>query len=203
MQYKIETATGTIRTNPTHAQRTSALFSEAPIIGGRILRRGQSIILSELQMKHGEIQLQRLLSAGAIKITPIASLEEIGKMGADAIIAELKRPSIAGLAAMDAAGPDDLPVKPVLTEEEKRQKEVEAYSTPIAAILEANSMKDPLPEFPPALVDATNAEVQADAAEMQAAVDAVATKSDADLHAAIGVTPVVAPVQHSKKHKKG
>lgn len=74
MKYKIEPAIGSIRTNPTHKQRTSALFSESPVVAGQTLRRGQSITLDDKQMAQHESHLKRLVDAGSIKITPMGGI---------------------------------------------------------------------------------------------------------------------------------
>jgi hypothetical protein len=59
------------RNELTTAQRTSSFFSETPRVAGQILRRGQSIVLSEAQLKLNELHLRRMMLAGAIEITAV------------------------------------------------------------------------------------------------------------------------------------
>lgn len=50
------------------AQKNSSLFSEAPVIAGKVLRRGVSIVLSEVQYLAQKAKLDALVKAGAITI---------------------------------------------------------------------------------------------------------------------------------------
>ena len=58
-------------------QRASSLFSEAPVIAGKVLRRGVEIILTEAQYLQHNSKITVLLNAGAIKVRVI---EEGGKV---------------------------------------------------------------------------------------------------------------------------
>jgi len=85
MKYKIEPAIGAVRSNLSHSQRTSSLFSETPTVAGQILRRGQSITFDEKQMlQHGN-HLKRLVEAGSIRVTPVGVPESTS------IAADLKK----------------------------------------------------------------------------------------------------------------
>lgn len=73
MHWIIKPAVTAIRTNPTPQQKNSSLFSEAPVVAGKTLRRGQSIVLDEAGMKLHENHLKRLLDAHAIVVTRVDS----------------------------------------------------------------------------------------------------------------------------------
>lgn len=50
------------------AQRKSSLFSEAPRIGAKTLRRGQVLKLSEAEFKASEVAIKRLYDAHAVEV---------------------------------------------------------------------------------------------------------------------------------------
>ena len=55
----------------TSAQKNSSLFSEAPRIGTKTLRRGTILKLSDAEFKHHEIRIKRLLDAGAVEVKTV------------------------------------------------------------------------------------------------------------------------------------
>lgn len=57
---------GFTQINP--AQRMSSLFSEAPAIAGKVLRRGTSLVLTEVQYLANKSKISMLEKAGAIKV---------------------------------------------------------------------------------------------------------------------------------------
>lgn len=71
MHFEITASQQAIRQNLTPAQRNSSLFSEAPRIGGRTLRRGQMLKFDESQFKANEVIIKRLFDAGAIEIVHV------------------------------------------------------------------------------------------------------------------------------------
>lgn len=68
MHYEIAAAVQSVGKQLTPAQRSSSLFSEAPRIGSKTLRRGQSTKFSEAEMKASEVIIKRLYDAHAIEI---------------------------------------------------------------------------------------------------------------------------------------
>lgn len=52
-------------------QRISSLFSEAPVIAGKVLRRGTEIVLNEAQYLAQKSKIDVLINAGAIKVRVI------------------------------------------------------------------------------------------------------------------------------------
>lgn len=76
MHYVIKPVVTQHRTNLSHAQRTSPLFSETPVVLGKTLRRGQSMVISEEQMKANEAHLKRMVDAGSITVKAELSAEE-------------------------------------------------------------------------------------------------------------------------------
>lgn len=77
MHFIVKPAVTQRRAELTPAQRGSSLFSEAPTVLGRILRRGQSMTITEEQMKLNESQLKRLFDAHAIDIFRVEGGKEI------------------------------------------------------------------------------------------------------------------------------
>lgn len=71
MKYEIKPAVSQHRQHLTPAQRTSSLFSETPTVLGKVLRRGQSMTVTEEQMKSNESILRRLVEAGSITVSPL------------------------------------------------------------------------------------------------------------------------------------
>jgi hypothetical protein len=74
--YVVEAALQTVRKSLNSHQRNSSMFSEAPRVGGKTLRRGVKLALNETQMKVMDLQLRRLHKAHAIEIYKV---DEDGK----------------------------------------------------------------------------------------------------------------------------
>jgi hypothetical protein len=55
----------------TPAQKNSSLFTEAPRIGTKTIRRGQTIVLSKEEFQFHEVVIKRLVLAGAIDIKTV------------------------------------------------------------------------------------------------------------------------------------
>lgn len=68
MHYEITASQQAIRQNLTSAQRNSSLFSESPRIGGRTLRRGQTLKFDASQYEVSKVIIERLHKAGAIEV---------------------------------------------------------------------------------------------------------------------------------------
>lgn len=68
MHFEISASIQAIHKHLTTAQRNSSLFSEAPRIGVKTLRRGQVLNFSEAEFKAQEVQIKRLFDAGAIEV---------------------------------------------------------------------------------------------------------------------------------------
>ena len=67
-KYTITSAVNAIGKQLNLAQRSSSLFSEAPVIGGKILRRGVSIVLEEAQYVFLKSRIDALVKAGAVTV---------------------------------------------------------------------------------------------------------------------------------------
>lgn len=95
-KYEIKSAVGAIRQQLTVAQRTSSLFSEAPQIGGKILRRGVSLILEEAQYLFLKSKIDAMVKAGAVTVTVVG---EDGKLTASVTVEPsevLSEPKVSG-----------------------------------------------------------------------------------------------------------
>jgi hypothetical protein len=85
--------------NLTPAQRTSSLFSEEPVVLGRVLRRGSGPIrISPEDFERNKVHLLRLERAGSITITPpqannISTTESTGLESPESVQAESVAPS--------------------------------------------------------------------------------------------------------------
>ena len=71
MHFEITASQQTIRKPLSSAQRNSSLFSEAPRVGGKTLRRGQVLKFTKEQFEQHKVMLKRLFSAGAIEIVHV------------------------------------------------------------------------------------------------------------------------------------
>jgi hypothetical protein len=87
------------------AQRTSSLFSEAPVIAGKVLRRGTEIFLNEAQYIAQKTKINTLLDAGAIKIRVIAEDGKVRVEVQDGQLGGLKSPVVSGKVDLPPDGP--------------------------------------------------------------------------------------------------
>ena len=71
MHFEITASLQSLHKPLTTAQRNSSLFSEAPRLAGKTLRRGQVMRMSEAEFKTNEVMAKRLFDAGAIEITMV------------------------------------------------------------------------------------------------------------------------------------
>ena len=71
MHFEITASLQSLHKQLTPAQRNSSLFSEAPRLAGKTLRRGQVMRLSEAEFKTNEVMAKRLFDAGAIDIVMV------------------------------------------------------------------------------------------------------------------------------------
>lgn len=78
MHYEITASQQAIRQNLTSAQRNSSLFSESPRIGGRTLRRGQTLKFDKAQFETNLVIIQRLIKAGAIQVVAVVEGKRYG-----------------------------------------------------------------------------------------------------------------------------
>ena len=68
MHFEISAAQQTLYKSLTTVQRNSSLFSEAPRVAGKTLRRGQVLRLSKEAFQTAEVEIRRLEKAGSIVI---------------------------------------------------------------------------------------------------------------------------------------
>lgn len=137
MHFEITASNQAIRKPLTTAQRNSSLFSEAPRIGGKTLRRGQTIKFDETQFRANEVMLKRLFDAGAVEIVQVD-----GKSRND-----LRKQQVEGIRGIPA---DQVILDESMdftADEEKSKKELEA-----AALLDEAKARElaAIPPPPPA-----------------------------------------------------
>jgi len=78
--FKIKSALSSLNKQLSAAQRSSSLFSEAPVIAGKILRRGAEIVLTEAQYLSQKAKIEMSLKAGAITVEVLG---DGGKLSVD------------------------------------------------------------------------------------------------------------------------
>ena len=71
MHFEITASLQSLHKPLTTAQRNSSLFSEAPRLAGKTLRRGQVMRMSEAEFRTNEVMAKRLFDAGAIEIVVV------------------------------------------------------------------------------------------------------------------------------------
>lgn len=81
------------------AQRMSSLFSEAPIVAGKILRRGTEIVLNELQYLQQKSKINVLVNAGAVKVRVISEDGKVSVQPSADKSSKLKVPDVSGSVA--------------------------------------------------------------------------------------------------------
>lgn len=135
-------------------QRMSSLFSEAPVIAGKVLRRGTEILLNEVQYLQQKSKIDVLINAGAIKVRLIG---EGGSVRVENSSDFSKKPA-PPVVSVVASGPASGPLAPGVASDTADMvvdavKEVVAavapeLSAPVAAVAdavqpEANSTEKP------------------------------------------------------------
>lgn len=135
MKYEIKPAVSQHRQHLTPAQRTSSLFSESPTVMGKVLRRGQSLVVTDKDMAHHENQLKRLIDAGSITITPLG-------------VPDFKKPE-----PVVVKPPESLPVVPEVTEPPPVDPGLttapEKVEAPVATAVETVVVTDQVTVAPP------------------------------------------------------
>ena len=111
-KFVIKSTLGPIRSELTTAQKKSSLFSEAPMIFGKILRRGTEIVVSEAQYLAQKAKVDALINAGSISLRVWG---EDGQLKAD-ISADPAKPLTVPKVSINTESPPDGPLAPGLLE---------------------------------------------------------------------------------------
>jgi hypothetical protein len=93
-------------------QRMSSLFAEAPVIAGKVLRRGTEIVLNEAQYLMQKSKLDVLVNAGAIKIRVIGEKGQLKVETSNDPHKKMEAPVV----TVKADGPADGPMAPGVPE---------------------------------------------------------------------------------------
>lgn len=112
-KYIVKSSLNAITKQLSVAQRTSSLFSEAPLIAGKILRRGVSIVLEEAQYLLFKSKLDAMVKAGAITVTVVG---EEGKVTASVTVnpsEALSEPKVSAKVSV----PEEGAISPAVKEE--------------------------------------------------------------------------------------
>lgn len=104
--YVIEPALKATRQNLTMAQRNSSMFSEAPRIMGKTLRRGSKLLLSDAQMNQNALHIGRLYKAHAIEIS------EVQEDGSTVSMREMEKARKTPVVMKEDEGMDEAPEMP-------------------------------------------------------------------------------------------
>lgn len=138
LKYIISSALDQVSKQLNLAQRTSSLFSEAPTIAGKILRRGVSITMTEAQYLGMKSRIDALLKAGAITVKMVGSDGKVTVSVDTDPKADLKLPTV----SVKASGPSDGPVAPGVVDAARTMVEeavtdvVKAVAPEIAPVVE-------------------------------------------------------------------
>ena len=131
-KFVIKSPLGAVRSELSTAQKKSSLFSEAPVIFGKILRRGTEIVVSEAQYLANKSKVDALINAGSI----VMSIKgEDGQVKVD-FSTDFKQPPKVPDLKVSIDGPPDGPAAPGLVEKlttmvEEAVSDVVAAATPV------------------------------------------------------------------------
>ena len=77
MHFEISAAQQTLYKPLTTVQRNSSLFSEAPRVAGKTLRRGQVLRLDKEAFRAAEVEIRRLEKAGSIVVHQVGEEKKV------------------------------------------------------------------------------------------------------------------------------
>lgn len=92
--YEITSAVGAVRKELSRAQRTSSLFTEAPVLFGKVFRRGTKMLVGQADMDANKAKVEVLVKAGSISVRVIATEDSIRAEGEVVTSAPISAPEV-------------------------------------------------------------------------------------------------------------